>query len=380
MPEANPRILVMDPADSVAVALVALAPGEAIAGLGVRPLEPIPAGHKIALAPVAAGAPVIKYGQIIGFASRDIAPGQHVHVHNVALHQFDRDYAIGSQLRPTDFLPEESRATFQGFARPDGQAGTRNYLGVIATVNCSATVARLIAQAVGPGELAKYPHVDGIVPLTHGTGCAMDPQGEGYQLLQRTLAGAARNPNFAGVLLVGLGCETNLVETLLQKHRPRRKPPPGHPGHPGRGRHQKDRGPGSRPAAPDARRRRPTPAQPPAGQPAGAGHGVRRLRRLLRHHRQPLHGPGGRPPHPPRRHRHPERDPRDLRGRAPPDPPHRGPSGGPEAHRAHPLVGEVHRPPRAQIKTTPARATRPAASPPSWRSPWARWPRPGAPT
>src|SRR5208337_3102999 len=104
----------------------------------------------------------------------------------------------------------------QGFLRQDGRAATRNYLGVLTSVNCSATAAKLIADKFRGDALAAVPNVDGIVALGHGTGCGMASEGEGMEILRRTIAGYARHPNFAGVLILGLGCETNQISGLLQ--------------------------------------------------------------------------------------------------------------------------------------------------------------------
>jgi altronate hydrolase len=211
--------------DNVVVARSALQPGQSIEGGRVTLRAVIPPGHKVATAPIAKGAPVRKYNQIIGFASADIAPGDHVHSHNLAMGDFSRDYAYGSDAKPTAFLPEAERATFQGYMRENGRAGTRNYLGVITSVNCSATVARYIADAFKGDALADYPNVDGVVAIVHGTGCGMADRGEGFGNLQRTLWGYAQHVNFAGVLMLGLGCEVAQIDFMMEaqglKHSPR---------------------------------------------------------------------------------------------------------------------------------------------------------------
>lgn len=208
----------LDPADNVVVARLDLLPGTELPGEGARVAGHVPAGHKVATRPIAEGAPVRKYGQIIGFASRPIAPGEHVHVHNCGLHDFARDYAIGSETRPTTFVPEAERASFLGFVRDNGKVGTRNYLGVLSTVNCSATVCKLVAERFPADLLARYPGVDGVVAITHATGCGMADRGEGFATLQRTLWGFAGHPNFAGVLLIGLGCEVNQIDFLMEAY------------------------------------------------------------------------------------------------------------------------------------------------------------------
>jgi len=206
------------PEDNVVVARIDILSGTEIPGEGVTALDVVPAGHKIATRPIAAGEPVRKYDQIIGFASEPVEAGAHVHVHNCAMGDFERDYAIGQETKPVDFVPEGERASFQGYLRANGRVGTRNYIGVLTSVNCSATAARFIAGAVEDQILADYSHVDGVVALTHSTGCGMAGAGDGYENLQRVLWGHARHPNFAGIVLVGLGCEVNQIDFLLEAY------------------------------------------------------------------------------------------------------------------------------------------------------------------
>jgi altronate hydrolase len=161
---------------------------------------------------VAKGKPVHRYNQIIGFATRDIAAGDHVHVHNIAMGDFQRDYAFASLKAETKFFSE--KATFQGIVRADGRVATRNYIGILTSVNCSATVARMIARHF-ENRLDDFPNVDGVVALTHKTGCGMASEGEATDLLRRTIAGYARHPNFFSSQLVGLGCEANQINVLL---------------------------------------------------------------------------------------------------------------------------------------------------------------------
>jgi altronate hydrolase len=175
--------------------------------------QPIPAGHKVALRAVAAGEAVRRYGQVIGMATRAIEPGEHVHVHNLSADEFSRDYAFGADARPVAYVPESERRTFLGYERAGGQVGTRNYVAVISTVNCSAHTSREIARHFAAERLAAYPNVDGVIALTHSLGCPLE-----QVLLQRTLAGMARHPNVGGYLLVGLGCETNQMEFLVANY------------------------------------------------------------------------------------------------------------------------------------------------------------------
>jgi altronate hydrolase len=203
----------LHPADDVVIARQQLVSGTVLLDEKVTISGLIPPGHKVATHAIRVGEPVKRYNQIIGFAKRPIGPGEHVHLHNLAMGEFDRDYAIGADAKPTQFV--EPAATFMGIVRPDGRVATRNYIGILSTVNCSATVSHGIADAFKGEALAQFPNVDGVVALTHGSGCGMDVQGESMQVLRRTLGGYARHANFAGVLIVGLGCEANQINALL---------------------------------------------------------------------------------------------------------------------------------------------------------------------
>jgi altronate hydrolase len=217
MPNPGTPTIRLHPADDVVIARAQLVGGTVLADENLVVTGLVPPGHKIATRAIAAGQPVKRYNQIIGFASRDIAPGEHVHLHNLAMGAFDRDYAFGVDARPTQYVTPA--AMFDGIVRPDGRVATRNYIGILSTVNCSATVARGIADAFRGDALAAFPHVDGVVALTHGSGCGMDTHGDGMKVLRRTLGGYARHPNFAGVLVVGLGCESNQIASLLGAER-----------------------------------------------------------------------------------------------------------------------------------------------------------------
>ncbi|MBN1992890.1 MAG: altronate dehydratase [Anaerolineae bacterium] len=215
----------LHPRDNIAIAKVNL-PAGAILILkseGEAPLEMpvaqfIPAGHKIALAQVAVDEPIRRYGQVIGFATRPILPGQHVHTHNLGLKNFDRDYAFGLDMRPVSPVPAGSRRTFLGYRRADGRVGTRNYLAVISSVNCSAYTCRQIAHYFTPERLAAYPNVNGVIALTHTSGCGGVHNGTlAQEMLQRTLAGMARHPNVAGYIMVGLGCENSQIADIVEK-------------------------------------------------------------------------------------------------------------------------------------------------------------------
>jgi altronate hydrolase len=203
----------LNPNDDVVIAARPLAAGTRIDAEGVTCADAIPAGHKVAVRSVAKGSPVKRYDQIIGFATQDIAPGQHVHSHNLAFETFERDYAVGVDVRPTP--APTTQATFKGIRRADGRVATRNYIGVISTVNCSASVSKYVAAHFTPERLAQFPNVDGVVPITHSSGCGMASAGAGIDVLRRTIAGYCRHPNFAGVVIIGLGCEANQMDSLF---------------------------------------------------------------------------------------------------------------------------------------------------------------------
>lgn len=208
-------VLLLHETDHVWVARVDLPAGAALPAEGLACRDPIPRGHKVARVPRRAGEPVWKYGNPIGVASRDIAAGEHVHTHNLVMHRFEPEYAPGADAGAA--RDPVAAATFRGIVRADGRVATRNYLGVLASVSCAATVARQIADAFRGDALAEFPRVDGVVALPHSLGCGMAGGGEGFGNLTRTLAGFARHPNFTGVLLVGLGCEVNQVEALVEE-------------------------------------------------------------------------------------------------------------------------------------------------------------------
>ena len=224
MSESPALTIRLNAADNVVVARSDLLPGTTLPGEGVTVVEHVPAGHKVATQAIGAGEAVRKYDQIIGFASEAVAPGQHLHVQNVEMKDFARDYAACSEAKPTAYFNDAERAGFRGIRRANGRVGTRNYIGVLTSVNCSATVARYIAESFDRSELADYPNVDGVVALVHSTGCGMADNGEGYANLQRTLWGFARHPNFAGILMVGLGCEVNQIDFLLEAYGIQRGP------------------------------------------------------------------------------------------------------------------------------------------------------------
>ena len=210
-------VIRIHPADNVVIARRQLLGGTTVATEGLTVTGLVPPGHKVATRAIAVGEAVRRYNQVIGHATQAIAPGQHVHTHNLAFAEFARAHEPGAGAQPTAYVAEP--ATFDGIVRGDGRVATRNYIGVLTSVNCSATAARAIADQfrrdIHPEALAAFANVDGVVALTHGMGCATDSEGEELRVLRRTLGGYARHPNFAAVLVVGLGCETNQIQGLV---------------------------------------------------------------------------------------------------------------------------------------------------------------------
>jgi altronate hydrolase len=223
----------LHPDDDVAVAKSNLAAGTTLVGVHhgepLRLSQLIPSGHKFAVRAVPRNQPIRRYGQVIGFATKDVDMGEHVHVHNLAVSheardavalqsRFDQDYAFGVDVKPVAFVPESQRRTFMGYRRADGRAGTRNFVAVIGSVNCSAHTVRRIAHHFTEALRAEFPNVDGVIPIAHGFGCATRVGSDDYILLQRTLAGIAAHPNVGGYVLVGLGCEVNQIGELVENY------------------------------------------------------------------------------------------------------------------------------------------------------------------
>ena len=207
----------LHPNDNILIARADVGLGQALGIEGLTSRSQVPAGHKIASRAIVRGEPILKYSVTIGFAAADIAPGTLIHSHNLEFREFDRDYAHARDYKPVALVPADQRATFQGIVREDGRVATRNFIGVLSTVNCSATVIQKIAGWFTPERLAAFPNVDGVAAFSHGLGCGMEMTGEPMALLRRTLAGYARHPNLAGVLIVGLGCERNQLAGLLEE-------------------------------------------------------------------------------------------------------------------------------------------------------------------
>ena len=318
----SPQAMRLHPDDDVAIALADLPAGAAPAAVGALTSAPVPRGHKVAIRAVEPGAPVRRYGQVIGVATAPIAPGEHVHTHNLGMGGGPREHRFGTDLRPPP-APVAPR-TFTGFHRGDGRTGTRNYLGVVTSVNCSGSVARFIAEEVErQGWLAQHPTIDGVVPIVHGSGCGMAGQGEGFEALERTLKGYIGHPNFGAVLLMGLGCEVMQIPGLVGAGRLRDSIAVPLHDDPGIGRHPRHRGARRGDPARAGRGGGSRPSDGAAGGGARGGPAMRRLGRLLGHHGQPGAGRGVGPPGGSWRHHDPVRDLRDLRRRAPADRPRR---------------------------------------------------------
>ena len=313
----TPRTLRLSPSDNVVVAIDQIGMGDTAAGWVAG--ERIPRGHKMAVAAIAINEPVRKYGQIIGFASKAILPGQWVHEHNVSVQDFARDYRFAEDAKNDEVLPVEQRATFEGYVRPNGKTGTRNYIGVLTSVNCSASVAKFIAEAFNKSDLLKdYPEVDGVVPFVHGTGCGMAAYGEGFDLLRRTQWGYATHPNLGGALMVGLGCEVFQIDRMKDDY----------------GLVEGDhfqtmtiQATGGTRKTIDAADCGPRQARDPPRFRNHAGAAMRRIRRILRYHRQSGARLGRRRTRAPRRHRGAGGDAGDLRRRTSADAPRRQPRG-----------------------------------------------------
>jgi len=202
--------------DNVLIAKSPISLGQDLPEISVRSKGQVPAGHKVAACRIAKGDSIRKYNAIIGVAARDIEPGDYLHSHNIDLVDFERDPGFGQDVRPVDYVSESKRASFQGYVREDGRVGTRNFIGLLSSVNCSATVISRIAAYFTPERLKDYPNIDGVAAFPQTTGCGMSSPSPHFDLLRRTLAGYARHPNMAGVLIVGLGCERNQVADLIE--------------------------------------------------------------------------------------------------------------------------------------------------------------------
>ena len=212
-------LIVLNKNDNVGVSQFIIPEKTKINGQEISTIDPIPFGHKVCLKPINKGDPIIKYDQIIGFASKNITAGEHVHSHNLEFREFDREFQVKNKKTIVD---EKVDTFFNGILRDNGQVATRNYIGIVSTVNCSATVTKMIVEKIKYSNILNdYPNIDGIVPITHSTGCGMNTVSEGMQMFQRTIDGFKNHPNFSHVFVIGLGCEcaqVSLFDESVKKH------------------------------------------------------------------------------------------------------------------------------------------------------------------
>lgn len=211
------RVLLLAPGDNIVVATQSIPRNAVLDGHNITATHDTPQGHKIAIRPIQSGAPILKFETVIGYAAQDIAAGDWLHSHNIKFDAVDKDYAFARDYVPTQILPSDQRAQFMGIQRANGRVGTRNYIGLFVTVNCSATVARKIANYFDEERMLAWPHVDGVIPFIHDSGCGMELTGEPMDLLRRTLAGYVRHPNMVGALVLSLGCERNNLAQFFEE-------------------------------------------------------------------------------------------------------------------------------------------------------------------
>ena len=219
--------IVLNPADDVAIVKKEIPAGSVLedAGGRIEVRQDIRPGHKVARRARREGEEVRRYGQVIGFATADIAVGDHVHTQNLAVGDLHREYEIGTDVRLVDFYPPDKMRSFDGYLREDGRVGTRNYVAIISGVNCSASVSQFVKEKFR--DVSKdFPNIDGVLAITHKSGCGTELFGEDHMALQRVLAGYAKHPNVAAYILIGLGCEVNQAAVMVDKQR---MAAPGHP-------------------------------------------------------------------------------------------------------------------------------------------------------
>src|SRR6266498_2580361 len=219
--------IILKPEDDVAIAKKEIPAGSVLedASGRIEVRHDIRPGHKVARRARRQGEEVRRYGQVIGFATGDIAVGDHVHTQNLAVGDLQREYEIGTDVRPVDFYPPDRMRYFDGYLREDGRVGTRNYVAIISGVNCSASVSQFVKDKFR--DVSKdYPNIDGVLAVTHKSGCGTELFGEDHMALQRVLAGYAKHPNVAAYILIGLGCEVNQAAVMVDKQR---MAAPGHP-------------------------------------------------------------------------------------------------------------------------------------------------------
>lgn len=215
----NSKTIRLDVNDNLVVALNSLNAGDPLHEENIQAAMNIPAGHKVATQLIKQGGVIRKFNQVIGFSSVDIQPGDHIHTHNCDFKGFEREYGFGVDAKPTEFVQDSERATFQGYRRKNGKVGTRNYIGILSSVNCSATVVKQIADRINRSDvLDAYENIDGVVAFSHGSGCCMDAEDEGFKNLQRVLFGFSGHPNFGAVAMVGLGCEVFQINSFKETY------------------------------------------------------------------------------------------------------------------------------------------------------------------
>jgi altronate hydrolase len=214
------QALLLHPTDDVLVAKTDLDAGVVVraSSVEVELRQSVKAGHKVARRAMKVGSPVRRYGQVIGFATTDIEPGDHVHLHNLGLVLGDQQYEVGVDVRPVDFYPAAQMRYFEGFKRAGGRVGTRNYVAILSTVNCSASVSQFVRDRFKDVK-RDYPNIDGVIALTHKSGCGQVLGGEDHRALERVLAGYAQHPNVAAYIVIGLGCEVNQAPALVERHK-----------------------------------------------------------------------------------------------------------------------------------------------------------------
>ncbi|PYN93051.1 MAG: galactonate dehydratase [Candidatus Rokuibacteriota bacterium] len=219
--------VVLRPEDDVAIAKKEIAAGTVLedGAARIEARQDVKPGHKIARHAVRTGAAVRRYGQVIGFATRDIEVGDHVHTQNLGIGDLQREYEFCTDVHPVDHYPAGQMRYFDGYRREDGRVGTRNYVAIVSTVNCSASVSQFVKDRFKDVQ-REFPHVDGVLAITHKSGCGTKLFGEDHLALQRVLAGYAKHPNVAAYILIGLGCEVNQAAVMVERQR---MAAPGHP-------------------------------------------------------------------------------------------------------------------------------------------------------
>ena len=207
----------IQPQDNVAVAVRDLPAGTAIEN-GVAARDPIPQAHKIALADIPKGDPILRYGVVLGHAKEDIPAGSWVNESMLDLPESPSldDLPWGTNLVPKEQLPAPPETTWMGYRNATGPAGTRNLLGIVTTVQCAAGVLRAAAERIRRELLPRYPNVDGVVAVTHPYGCGVAIDAPMAKIPIRAVRNLIRHPNFGGeIMVVGLGCEKLTYDRVL---------------------------------------------------------------------------------------------------------------------------------------------------------------------